>query len=400
MRNKLKSAAAILAAAMLTHVAVYADGPPEVSIAPMQMNLNADNSNLQVEVIKQSGGTKTTIFTGKLADYDNGAWVNIDFSKADLAILYDWGEILSEPIYIVPVRSGTNQTASADTGTANAGDVLDTGGADSSTNAADADNTVGTADADDTADTGSADDTADTVGTDDDGNTADTVGTGEVNTEEFIYRYGLFDAEIENAQNEKTNVLKDGTVLRAVTLLKNPDDTAPAAIYAAVYDDGRLKDVRKININSVHGNGEYTAYNLNIPLDNVTPNTKIKIMVWDGNDFMPNAICMDLYYNYRINLQTAINQLYTFPIISTGNADKFKVEFDTEWFEKVDLCKETDAEDILPGNVSENITIDEVTDSGFTFTYTGTQPEKCVNKIVLRAKKTGITHISVEEISD
>ena len=112
MKDKQRKAAAILAAIMLAPAATYAD-VPEVSITEAQERINSgvDNSNLQVEVTTQIGDEKTTIFTGKLKDYDNGAWVNIDFSDIGFAIIFEWGDTLSAPVYITPLRTAENQAA-------------------------------------------------------------------------------------------------------------------------------------------------------------------------------------------------------------------------------------------------------------------------------------------------
>lgn len=112
MKDKQRKAAAILAAIMLAPAATYAD-VPEVSITEAQERVNSgvDNSNLQVEVTTQIGDEKTTIFTGKLKDYDNGAWVNIDFSDVGFAIIFEWGDTLSAPVYITPLRTAENQAA-------------------------------------------------------------------------------------------------------------------------------------------------------------------------------------------------------------------------------------------------------------------------------------------------
>ena len=104
MKKRQRKAAAILAAIMLA---------PAVSITKSQerMNADVDNSNLQVEVTTQIGNEKITIFTGKLKDYDNGAWVNIDFSGIGFAIIFEWGETLSAPVSITPKRTTENQAA-------------------------------------------------------------------------------------------------------------------------------------------------------------------------------------------------------------------------------------------------------------------------------------------------
>ena len=61
----------------------------EVSIEEKDLTGDIDNSNLEVTVIKQQGETRTTIFTGKLKDYDNGRWIHLDFSEIQFALIYN-----------------------------------------------------------------------------------------------------------------------------------------------------------------------------------------------------------------------------------------------------------------------------------------------------------------------
>lgn len=69
-----------------------------------------DNSEVEVKVIKQQGDTRTTIFTGKLKDYDNGRWVHTDFSKIRFMLIFDWNDSEDEVIYIISVSSDETQT--------------------------------------------------------------------------------------------------------------------------------------------------------------------------------------------------------------------------------------------------------------------------------------------------
>lgn len=116
MKRKQKKAAAILAAIMLAHGTAYAGSIPEISVTRTQERISSsvDNSQLPVEVSKWTGDAKTTIFTGKLGDYDNGRWVNIDFSGINVAMIFEWGETLSGPIYIIPTGNAQTQEASTE----------------------------------------------------------------------------------------------------------------------------------------------------------------------------------------------------------------------------------------------------------------------------------------------
>lgn len=62
-----------------------------------------DNSNLLVKVIKQKDNESTEIFSGKLKDYDNGRWVNTDFSKIHFMVIFEWESMENEVIYIIPI---------------------------------------------------------------------------------------------------------------------------------------------------------------------------------------------------------------------------------------------------------------------------------------------------------
>ena len=83
------------------------------------MNSDTDSSELNVRVIRQNGDNKTTVFTGKLKDYDNGRWIHLDFSGIQFFVLLDWDSMdcdgmENEAIYIVPLSNDTkieNNTA-------------------------------------------------------------------------------------------------------------------------------------------------------------------------------------------------------------------------------------------------------------------------------------------------
>ncbi len=71
------------------------------------INSDTDSSELSVRVIKQNGDNQTTVFTGKLKDYDNGRWSNVDFSDIQFFVLLDWDSMENEAIYIVPLSNDT-----------------------------------------------------------------------------------------------------------------------------------------------------------------------------------------------------------------------------------------------------------------------------------------------------
>ena len=73
-----------------------------------------DNSELYVKVIKQNDTKTSTIFTGKLIDYDNGSWVNVDFSDIDFLVLFEWEDNEDYATYIIPLESQENVSTDTD----------------------------------------------------------------------------------------------------------------------------------------------------------------------------------------------------------------------------------------------------------------------------------------------
>ena len=72
-----------------------------------ELTSDIDNSELDVRVIHQTGDEQSTVFEGKLKDYDNGRWVNMDFADIDFFVILDWDNMEDEAIYIIPRSSDT-----------------------------------------------------------------------------------------------------------------------------------------------------------------------------------------------------------------------------------------------------------------------------------------------------
>lgn len=89
-----------------TYKATVTNG--EIAVEEKDLKNGIDNSNLEVNVIKQQGDTRTTIFTGKLKDYDNGAWVNTDFSEIQFMLIFDLNTMDNESVCIIPISSKSN----------------------------------------------------------------------------------------------------------------------------------------------------------------------------------------------------------------------------------------------------------------------------------------------------
>ena len=76
----------------------------ETSEIKDELTSDIDNSELDVKVIHQTGDEQSTVFEGKLKDYDNGRWVNMDFADIDFFVLLDWDNMEDEAIYYPPFK--------------------------------------------------------------------------------------------------------------------------------------------------------------------------------------------------------------------------------------------------------------------------------------------------------
>jgi len=331
-----------------------------VSIVEADIMGEVDYSNLQVKVIKVVKGEESLIFEGILGEYDDGVWSKVDFDNLDFMVILDWNTMEDEAIYIVPLEKAnyTNEIMTETT--------------DYSVN---------------------------------DVTTAENeILSEEVTTQTDLYEehyssseiFVIKDAILEN-ENNTVNSLQNATVLSKVVLATKQTNEIAPVIFAALYNDGRLVDVKMMDATQNNSTGSVVEYTLNMPLTNTSENMTLKIMTWDGmGTIKPYAIPLNIYYGYSIDVSTVLNQEYTIPIITNTSATKFKVSYDKDFFAVKDLCR--DADDIVTeiGMINNEITINEITQSSFTFT--ANTENKCVNCVVLRALKSGNTAIKIEEI--
>ncbi len=110
--SKLKKAIAVSAMLILLCSNVFAEANTLTYAKAENGKIigEVNSSNLNVNVIKQQGDTRTTIFTGKLKDYDNGRWINLDFSEIQIALILNWDTMENEAIYIIPNKADTANT--------------------------------------------------------------------------------------------------------------------------------------------------------------------------------------------------------------------------------------------------------------------------------------------------
>lgn len=63
--------------------------------------IETTETDISVRVEKMVNGTKTTVYTGLLGGYDNGAWADADFTNIDMAVIFDWAT--NDITYIYPI---------------------------------------------------------------------------------------------------------------------------------------------------------------------------------------------------------------------------------------------------------------------------------------------------------
>ena len=113
MRKMNKLISMVLTICLLTLVCfngtiAFADEEPASSETVSAINdemYSIDNSELDIHVEKQEGDTRTTIFNGKLKDFDNGRWVHANLSDIKYFIIFDWDKPDDKIIYVMYIGS-------------------------------------------------------------------------------------------------------------------------------------------------------------------------------------------------------------------------------------------------------------------------------------------------------
>lgn len=212
------------------------------------------------------------------------------------------------------------------------------------------------------------------------------------------HEYSIKDVDIRDNFGLKINSLQRGVFASQVIISKNINEQFDAKIFAALYDGGMLKSAKILDVSDEQLVDEYMTYNLNMNLTNITENSILKIMIWDGTELRPYALSLSSFFGYTIPISTVVNQLYTIPVNSNSSTNKYKLIFDDEYFTIEDLCKDAENKITQVGNASDNIRIDEITDNSATFSFLSNSQEQYINMVVLRAKKTGNTELRIDEV--
>lgn len=345
--------------------------------------IEIDNSNLVINVVQQTVEGGKTIYTGPVSGYEYGdSLLNLDFSEIEFVVLFDWNDPDDEVVYITPVKSNQNIIKEI---------TQEDEDSDIISKEIKTDNIRRTLQDDVYNELNQV--TNEVIATD---NTELEI-ENEVQSP-INYEYSIKDIDIRNNAGLKVNSLQRGSIASQIIISKNTNEQLSAKVFAALYDGGVLKTMKILDLSNEQPVDEYVAYNLNMNLTNITEDSILKIMIWNGTTLKPYSLSLSSFFGYTTQISTVINQLYTIPINSNSGADKYKLMFDDEYFNIEDLCKDADNKITQVGNATENIRIDEITNSSVTFSFMSNSQGQYINKIVLRAKKTGNTELRIDEI--
>lgn len=344
----------------------------QITVTEYEPPNNIDNSNLYVKVVKRSGEKEKLIYEGPLSGYENGAFIHFDFSANQFIVMLEWGSEENEATYIIPIKDNSKINTQDIKETTEIGkkQVVESSGKQNITQ--------------------------------NEGSRLleEPNSLSNNNESNLIYNneFSINDVELKDSNNVRVNALSNATLLTNITIIKNIDEELPANIFAALYSDNKLENLTMLSVNEEQTSDTYATYNLNMPIFNVSENSMLKILVWDGSIIKPYAMPLSIFAGYSIDVSTTINQSYAFPVNVSGNGSEFKVKFDNEFFSVDTLCLDAVQKITETGQASSTINITDIEDDSFTFTYSGTATCDSINTFVLNALKSGNTKISITEI--
>lgn len=214
-------------------------------------------------------------------------------------------------------------------------------------------------------------------------------------------RFVVKGVELTDEDGIKVNSLQNASGLSKVFVAKKGSTPLPATILVALYDGSQMVDLKLIDIDETQSTNQEIAYTANMSLTDIDENTTLKIMIWDVEEtFKPYSTPLSVLYGYSVDMSVVTNQEYTLPIIPNSQAKKFKVTYDNTMLNVKDLCIDTEGNTVSTGVINDKITVDEITGNSFTFTFTSTENIECVNRVVMRAIKTGTTTVQISELAE
>ncbi len=297
-----------------------ADAPEQSETVKINNNV-IDNSELNVRVVKQIDGEQTMIFKGKLKDYDNGAWIHMDFSDTQFAAIFIWDDINDEMVYIIPASA----------------EVINDG----------------------------------------ENISADTTKIMSVEASDESEDYRIKQAIIKNSNDVIIHDCTTNGKLDSVTLVKNTSENKSAKLYAALYNGSVLENLKIVDVPGNGTAGSEIVCDVNLPFETITENHHVRIMLWDGDNSMrplvdpydTNIIITD--YVYSNTIQT-VNQTdeYSFSVPADGY---YRISFDGNSGITASLFHSSSSESSIASLTSSYMECSLAADEMYKLKVTGTR---------------------------
>lgn len=281
----------------------------KISVTENKLTDQTDYSDLNVNVIKDINGQQTTIYSGALGGYADGAFSNMDFSEKDFIVIFDWDTTENEAIYIVPVSEKTETVVAAEAqfnafaARSDIGDDffrLD--------NALENEETVDGVNKK-TYDVGKLpDEYLDYMGTL--GSESENYGDGSIPAPAITYDYNISNINLRDDDDAPADCLVNGGVLQSVTVESNGVNNE-VILAVAEYNGYTLTKLTSYCIDLENNKDVVmTSY----MLSNITPDTSIKLFVWDaywGTNPQANPVTLFPENNIDISINFLYDDVYS-----------------------------------------------------------------------------------------
>ena len=283
----------------------------ETTLTPKEINTETDSSDLWVEVTKIApDGTASHFYSGPFGEYDNGRWVNIDFSDKKPLMLCDWQT--QNCYWVVPAEKSDEDNSAENQ---NASDL-------NSTRTENAEQAL----------------------------TISTTQLIEYDVTYSIVSNDSLSMDIEynvyNGNSENDSVL----------------------LIAALYENGRLNDIKTQSL-SVNALESYTD-NIVLPIPNNHEDYTVKLMVLDGMSTLRpigsakqvadlDDYTREKYMYITANANSGFNVYMNAATVKSANTDAVHtLKYDSTKITPVDLCGFTYNKEFTAGEIANtNITI-------------------------------------------
>lgn len=283
----------------------------ETTLTPKELDTETDSSDLWVEVTKIApDGTASHFYSGLFGEYDNGRWVNIDFSDKKPLMLCDWQT--QNCYWVVPAEKPEEDNS---TENQNANDLNST-------------------------------------------RSENVKQASPINTTQLI-EYDV-----------TYSIISDDSLSMDIyyNVYNGNSESDSVLLIAALYENGRLSDIKtqSLSVNALESNTD----NIVLPIPNSHEDYSVKLMVLDGMSTLRpigNAkqvadlddYTREKYMYITSTANVGFNVYMNAATVKGANADAVHtLKYDSTKIAPVDLCGFTYNKELTAGEIANtNITI-------------------------------------------